>query len=56
MECEQKCSKMSKNVNLNVEECWKSGCQNIVKCYPKMLWNVRTNVNKCRRMLTNVAK
>ena len=40
----------------NVVECWKSGSPNVVKCEPKMLWNVNTNVGKCHRMLTNVAK
>ncbi len=48
VECEYKCSKMSYNVNLNVVKCWKSGCPNVVKCYPKMLWNVNTNVRKLR--------
>jgi hypothetical protein len=37
-------------------ECWISGSSNVVKFYSKMLRNVTKNVNKCLRMLTNVAR
>ena len=38
----------------NVDKCWKLDIGNVIKCWPKMSWNVSHNFGKCYRMFANV--
>ena len=35
----------------NVDKCWKLDVGNVIKCWPKMSWNVRHKFGQCHQML-----
>ena len=37
--------------NQNVDKCWKLDVGNVIKCWPKMSWNVRHKFGQCHQML-----